>query len=88
MHFRSVSDVPIKVREVAVIISNSKLRYKILAHQWHEFNEGEPDTNSIEHDIKSDLMILPNKLYKISFIGEYCKFSENSTLSVSAARIL
>lgn len=46
------------------------------------------DGNGVERDSNenpfgTDFMMQPGKLYKISFAGEQCQFSENSMLSVS-----
>lgn len=79
---RSVSDVPIKIQQLAVTISNTKSVYKIMAQQWMEIDK----QNSLAHSFfGTDFMLHPDKLYKISFAGEQCQFSENSMLSVSIA---
>lgn len=79
--FRSVSDVPIKVHEFAIVISNSKsTKTKTKAHQWAEINDGEIGEFNLN---ESDFMIQPNTLYKISFMCEPCRFSENSVLNVN-----
>lgn len=76
---RSVSDVPIKIQQLAVTVSNTKSVYKIMAQQWMEIDK----QNSSENTFGTDFMLHPDKLYKISFAGEQCQFSENSMLSVS-----
>lgn len=83
---RSVSDVPIKIQQLSITISNTKSVYKILAQQWMEIDtekSGEQDPS--ENPFGADFMMHPDKLYKISFAGEQCQFSENSMLSVSVA---
>lgn len=84
-HSRSVSDVPIKIQELAITISNTKSVYKINAQQWIEIGDdsAKVERNSRENPFGTDFMMQPNKLYKISFAGEQCQFSENSMLSVS-----
>lgn len=79
-----MSDVPIKIQQLAITISNTKSVYKINAQQWMEIDdENTGEHNSSEHPFGTDFMMQPNKLYKISFAGEQCQFSENSMLSVS-----
>lgn len=83
---RSVSDVPIKIQQLAITISNTKSVYKIMAQQWMEIdNEKSGESDSGENPFGTDFMMHPDKLYKISFAGEQCQFSENSMLSVSKA---
>lgn len=82
--FRSVSDVPIKIQQLAITISNTKSVYKINAQQWMEIGDATiGEQNSSEMLFSTDFMMQPNKLYKISFAAEQCQFSENSMLSVS-----
>lgn len=68
-----------KIQELAITISNTKSVYKISAQQWIEIG----GDSSGESSFGTDFMMHPNKLYKISFAGEQCQFSENSMLSVS-----
>lgn len=83
--FRSVSDVPIKIQELAITISNTKSVYKISAQEWTEIDDvnNAVARNAVENPFGTDFMMQPNKLYKIAFAGEQCQFSENSMLSVS-----
>ena len=73
-----MSDVPIKIQQLAITISNTKSVYKINAQKWIEMNG-----DAGENPFGVDFMMQPKKLYKISFAGEQCQFSENSMLSVS-----
>lgn len=84
MFCRSVSDVPIKIQQLAVTVSNTKSVYKIMAQNWREINNDKSDErDTSENPFGTDFMMHPEKLYKISFVGEQCQFSENSMLSVS-----
>lgn len=79
-----MSDVPIKIQELAITISNTKSVYKINAQQWMEIgDENASECSANENTFGTDFMMHPRKLYKISFAGEQCQFSENSMLSVS-----
>lgn len=79
-----MSDVPIKVNDLAIIISDMKSLHTITARKWMNVKDVDGfGTNSCEGDINAEFMIHPNKLYKISFIGEPYQFYENSELRVS-----
>lgn len=78
-----MSDVPIKIQQLTITISNTKSVYKIPAQQWMEIDTEKSGENSSESPFGTDFMMHPDKLYKISFAGEQCQFSENSMLSVS-----
>lgn len=79
-HLRFASDVPIKVQEFVLIISDTKSIHKIAAHQITDIKS--EDVGAIKM-WKNDSMILPNNLYKITFVGEKYQFSEDSELRVS-----
>lgn len=89
-----MSDVPIKVHEFVVCVSDMKSLHDIKAMKWIEVCDvnANSNANSKENDIDDsvqtnnvdvDFMVLPNKLYKISFFGERYQFNENSELRVS-----
>ncbi|XP_031630878.1 trafficking protein particle complex subunit 11 [Contarinia nasturtii] len=80
LFIRSMSDVPIKVHEFVIIISDTKSAQKIVAHQWTEINNIE--TENLELNKNCDLIIQPEKQYKIGFSGERYQFMENSELRV------
>lgn len=84
-HLRSTSDVPIKVQDFVLIISDTKSIHKIAAHQIIDIKS---EVAGAIKMWKYDIMILPNNLYKITFVGEKYQFSENSQLRVSILFLL
>lgn len=88
LNCRSMSDVPIKVNEFVIIVSDMKSMHNITAHSG-ETVEMTTDVNSVDNNIcTNDFMVLPNKLYKISFYGKRYQFNENSELRVSNCEII
>lgn len=60
-----------------------------MAQNWVEIeNQNSGERSSSENPFGTDFMMHPDKLYKISFAGEQCQFSENSMLSVSKTMII
>lgn len=85
-----MSDVPIKIQEFVIILSDGKSLHRILAQRWIEVTDIKTKIESeseSENSIMGDIMIQPSKLYKISFNGERYQFVENSELHVSQIQI-
>lgn len=83
LFFRSTSDVPLKIRDFAVILTDLKSTYKLNAKYWTEVNEISETVNDNDGNIiDSDFMMHPNKFYRLKFATEQCQFSENSELQV------
>lgn len=78
-----MSDVPLKIQEFTIVISDSKSLHRLNAFQWHEIDDidkGFVDGNGKK--ISSEFMMHPNKLYRITFTGKQYQFIENSELQV------
>lgn len=69
-----------------ITLSDTKLLHKVFAQHWAEFescNTKLENGDVNENNIIGDIMIQPNKLYKISFHSHH-QFDENSELHVSS----
>jgi hypothetical protein len=76
--FRSNTDVPLKLANFSVIISDSKSNIKLNATHF-----GEHLTNTDEHlDQFKEFLLEPKKCYKLRFIGEQYQFMENAEVQV------
>lgn len=84
MHSRSVSDVPLKIRDFAIIVTDSKATYKLSAYLWTEIDNtsDEPADESEVNTINEEFMMYPNKCYKIVHAANQNQFGENSELQV------
>lgn len=82
---RSLSDVPIKVQEFVITLSDTKLLHKVFAQHWAELESCDIKLENCgvnKNNVIGDIMIQPKKLYKISFHSRH-QFDENSELRVS-----
>lgn len=84
MNSRSVSDVPLKIRDFAIILTDTKATYKLSAHHWTEIDNtsNEPAAESALNVIDDEFMMYPNKCYKIVHAAKQNQFGENSELQV------
>lgn len=83
MLFRTNSDVPIKIRDFAIVLTDSTAFFKLHAKYWHEVEDvEEPGEKNEEAKIDPDFILHPNKCYKLTFIAEQYQFCENSELQV------
>lgn len=87
INFRSVSDVPLKIRDFAIILTDSKATYKLSAHHWTEIGSLDDATTAdgAMNPIDADFMMYPNKCYKIMHAAKQNQFGENSELQVSSS---
>lgn len=84
---RSKAEIPLKLREFAVILSDSQYQFKLIAKHYTELKiSAETDSGDVTADDFQDFMMEPTKSYKILFHAEQYEFTENSELSVSRDR--
>lgn len=77
--------MPLKIREFAVMISDSKSTHKLNAQQWTTVEDIDQIVDESQFAaIETDFMMQPKKLYKIVFLGEQFQFVENSELKVQS----
>lgn len=82
--FRTASDVPLKIRDFTLIISDKKSLHKVYATKWAEIKDMKTEQlSSVECESCTDIMLQPSTYYRISFAGGQYQFKENSHLSVS-----
>lgn len=79
-----MSDVPLKIQEFAIVISDSKSLHRLNACQWYEIDDIDRElVDGNGKKITSEFMMHPHKLYRITFTGKQYQFIENSELQVS-----
>lgn len=76
--------MPLKIRDFAIILTDSKATYRLSAHHWVEVNN---TSNTSADDIAlnaidEEFMMYPNKCYKIMLAAIQNQFGENSELHV------
>lgn len=81
--FRSITDVPLKLREFKFIVSDSKAFHYMNAREWMEIQNVDDDISGVElNKMGAEFMMNPKTLYRIAFVGEQFQFTENSELQV------
>lgn len=89
MCYRSKAEIPLKLREFAVILSDSQYQFKLIAKHYTELKmSADSETGDVIVDDFQDFMMEPTKSYKILFHAEQYEFTENSELSVSKMKKL
>lgn len=84
LFIRSFTDVPLKVRELAVVLSDTSSSYRLIGKAWTEFDAvSENEVPSSGNRVDADFMIHPGKVYKISVAARQNQFYENTELHVS-----
>lgn len=76
--------MPLKLRDFAIILTDSKAMYKLSAHQWTEIDSttDAPADDRAMNAIGEEFMVYPNKCYKIIHAAKQNQFGENSELQV------
>jgi hypothetical protein len=75
LDFRSISDVPLKLANFSVIVTDSKSNIKLNASHFGQIADA-----SLE-PIK-EFLLEPNVCYKLRFSGEQYQFMENAEVQV------
>lgn len=83
LFIRSFSDVPLKIREFAIVLSDASTSYRLVGQFWTEFDAiKECDIELNKRIIDADFMVHPEKVYKIKIAAKQNQFFENTELHV------
>lgn len=83
--------MPLKIRDFAIILTDSKASYKLNAHQWTEFGNAGDASAIVDgslNAIDDEFMMYPNKCYKILHAAKKNQFGENSELQVRTEYVM